>query len=132
MGLILMCVRALAVDRSAAGAPSSRTDDARGPVSGIDPGPERRAALRGATFCTPYAVLERIMSTERIPKIPGPHHPITLEPTTGRVIVRLAGRTIADTHKAIAMRESNYRPVQYVPRSDVDMSFLERTSHATY
>jgi uncharacterized protein (DUF427 family) len=64
-------------------------------------------------------------------KIPGPDHPITLEPAAGRVIVRLAGRTIADTRNAIALRESNYATVQYVPRADVDMSLLERTSHVT-
>lgn len=72
------------------------------------------------------------MATERIPKMPGPDHPITLEPSSGRVIVRLAGRTIADTNKAIALRESNYPTVHYIPRSDVDMSLLERTTHATY
>jgi uncharacterized protein (DUF427 family) len=72
------------------------------------------------------------MATERSPKIPGTDHPIILEPTAGRVIVRLAGRTIADTQKAIAMRESDYPTVQYVPRSDVDMALLERTTHATY
>ena len=30
------------------------------------------------------------------------------------------------------MREAAYPPVQYIPRQDVDMSLLERTSHATY
>jgi len=72
------------------------------------------------------------MDSKRTPKIPGPAHPITLEPSTGRVIVRLAGRTIADTRNAIALRESDYPVVQYVPRSDVDMSLLERTGHSTY
>lgn len=72
------------------------------------------------------------MSTQRTPKVPGPDHPITLEPAAGRVVVRVAGRTIAVTNKAITMRESDYPPVHYVPRTDVDMSLLQRTSHATY
>lgn len=72
------------------------------------------------------------MSTERIPKIPGPDHPISLEPTPGRVVVRLGGQTIADTRKAIAMLEMDYPVVQYVPRSDVDMSLLARTIHSSY
>jgi uncharacterized protein (DUF427 family) len=72
------------------------------------------------------------MATKRIPKIPGPDHPITLEHTPRRIVVRLAGQTIAETDNAISMRESNYPIVHYIPRSDVDMSLLERTTHATY
>jgi uncharacterized protein (DUF427 family) len=65
-------------------------------------------------------------------RIPGPDHPITVEPHGSHVVVRVAGRVIADTHRALTLRESTYRAVQYIPRSDVDMSLLERTSHATY
>lgn len=72
------------------------------------------------------------MSTQRTPKIPGQDHPIALEPTNEHVVVRLGGRTIADTHQAIAMREMDYPVVWYVPRGDVDMSLLERTTHSSY
>ncbi|HKE36504.1 MAG TPA: DUF427 domain-containing protein [Candidatus Baltobacteraceae bacterium] len=72
------------------------------------------------------------MSTQRTPKTPGADHPITLDRIAGRVVVRLGGKIVADTRNAIALRESDYPVVQYVPRSDVDMSLLERTSHATY
>jgi uncharacterized protein (DUF427 family) len=72
------------------------------------------------------------MGTQHSPKLPGPHHPITIEPTRGRVTVRLGERTIADTQRALVMHESSLPPVQYIPRSDVDMLLLERTSHATY
>lgn len=72
------------------------------------------------------------MEMQRTPKIPGPDHPIALAPTPQRVVVRLGERSIADTPSALVMHESNYPPVQYIPRSDVDMSLLERTSHATY
>jgi uncharacterized protein (DUF427 family) len=65
-------------------------------------------------------------------KIPGPDHPITIAPNPARVVVSLGGRVIADTRSALTLREATYPPVHYVPRNDVDMSLLERTSHATY
>ena len=71
------------------------------------------------------------MATKAI-KIPGPDHPITIEPNPARVVVSLGGRVIADTRAALTLREATYPPVQYVPRKDVDMSLLERTSHTTY
>lgn len=66
------------------------------------------------------------------PLVPGPDHPIAIEPTHGRVVVRLGGRIVADTNQALTMRECDYPPVQYVPRADVDVSLLERTTHSTY
>ena len=72
------------------------------------------------------------MQTQRPRLNPGPDHPITLEPTHGRVIVRLGEHVIADTYKAFELRERDYEPVQYVPRSDVNMELLERTTHSTY
>jgi uncharacterized protein (DUF427 family) len=72
------------------------------------------------------------MSTQRTPKIPGPDHPIAVEPTPEHVVVRLGGQMVADTRNAIAMRESDYPVVHYIPRSDVDVSLLERTAHASY
>ncbi|MFC3107636.1 DUF427 domain-containing protein [Undibacterium arcticum] len=65
-------------------------------------------------------------------KIPGPDHPITIEPNPTRVVVSIAGRVIADTRAALTLREASYPAVQYIPRKDVDMSLLERTDHATY
>ena len=64
-------------------------------------------------------------------KIPGPDHPITIAPNPKRVVVTFGGRTIADTTRALALRESTYPAVQYIPRADVDMSMLERTAHGT-
>lgn len=65
-------------------------------------------------------------------KIPGPDHPITIELTRGRVTVTVAGRIIADSRKALTLREASYPGVQYIPREDVEMSLLEATDHATY
>jgi uncharacterized protein (DUF427 family) len=63
---------------------------------------------------------------------PGPDHPITVEPNPHRVVVRLNGRTVADTARALTLREASYPPVHYVPREDADMSLLERTAHGTH
>ena len=71
------------------------------------------------------------MSSKPI-KIPGPQHPITIEPNPKRVVVSVAGRVVADSRNALTLREASLRPVQYIPRSDVDMTLLERTDHATY
>lgn len=68
----------------------------------------------------------------RTVKIPGPDHPIAIEPTQGRVRVMVAGRVVADSRRALSLREASYPAVQYIPRGDVDMSLLERTDHATY
>jgi uncharacterized protein (DUF427 family) len=69
---------------------------------------------------------------EREIKIPGPDHPITIAPNPARIIVRLAGRVIADTTDALTLNERKHDPVFYVPRKDVDMTLLERTAHSTY
>ena len=69
---------------------------------------------------------------ERTVKIPGPDHPITIEANPARIVVSVAGRTIADTREALSLREATYPIVLYIPRKDVDMTLLERTDHATY
>ena len=71
------------------------------------------------------------MTTKPV-KVPGPEHPITVEANPSRVVVSIAGRIIADSRKALTLREGNYPAVQYIPRQDVDMSLLQRTDHATY
>jgi len=65
-------------------------------------------------------------------RIPGPDHPITITPTKGRVTVTVNGRRVADTHEALTLKEAVYPIVQYIPRKDVDMTQLQRTSHQTY
>jgi uncharacterized protein (DUF427 family) len=65
-------------------------------------------------------------------RVPGPDHPITIEPNPVRVLVSAASRVIADTRAALTLREAAYPPIQYIPRQDVDMSLLARTEHVTY
>jgi len=70
--------------------------------------------------------------TEKPIKIPGPDHPITVKPNPARVRVTVAGRVVAETGKALTLREAAYPPVQYIPRQDVDMSQLAPSTHTTY
>jgi uncharacterized protein (DUF427 family) len=72
------------------------------------------------------------IKTSRDMKIPGPDHPITVQPNPTRVRVAFGGRVVADTRRALTLREAGYAPVQYIPRADIDMALFERTAHATY
>jgi uncharacterized protein (DUF427 family) len=66
-----------------------------------------------------------------------PDHRITAKPTGTRVQVTFKGEVIADTTDAIQMQEamesSTVAPVvYYIPRRDVKMERLSRTTHQTY
>lgn len=65
-------------------------------------------------------------------KIPGPDHPITIEPNPKRVVVSVGGAVVADSRDALILREAGYPPVQYIPRKDVDMTLLVRSVLTTY
>jgi uncharacterized protein (DUF427 family) len=65
-------------------------------------------------------------------KVPGPDHPITIAPAEGKVRVTVAGKTVAESTRALRLGEKGYPPVFYLPRSDADMTVLVRTTHSTY
>ena len=65
---------------------------------------------------------EHVEPKPKTVKIPGPDHPISVERNASRVVVTVAGRIVADTRKALTLREVSYPPVQYIPRKDVDMT----------
>lgn len=69
---------------------------------------------------------------ERTVMTPGPDHPITVEPNPSRVVVRAGGRVVADTTRALTLREATYPPVQYIPLADVEPTALETTAGRTY
>jgi uncharacterized protein (DUF427 family) len=73
-----------------------------------------------------------LQADNRPVKTPGPDHPITIERHAKRVVVKVAGKVIADTREALALREASYPAVLYIPRKDADMSLLQRTDHHTY
>ena len=57
---------------------------------------------------------------------------MTIEPSANSVVITVAGKVIADSARALVMREAGRPPVVYVPRKDVDMTRLTRTGHATH
>ncbi len=66
-----------------------------------------------------------------------PGHRIATKPAGVRVQIRFKGELIADTREAVQLEEpmggSTVAPVvYYVPRKDVRMDRLVRTSHQTY
>lgn len=65
-------------------------------------------------------------------KLPGPDHPITISATPNRVQVLFHGHLLADTERALTLKEATYPPVFYIPREDAEMSVLGRTQHSTY
>jgi len=69
---------------------------------------------------------------ERSIKIPGPDHPIEIQPNASRVTVAVGGKLIADSREALTLSEAGYPAVQYIPRKDVDMAALLRSDHVTY
>jgi uncharacterized protein (DUF427 family) len=64
--------------------------------------------------------------------VPGPDHPITITPTTERVVVRVGDHVIAETEAALTLDEASYPPVQYVPIGDVDATVIEPSETETY
>jgi uncharacterized protein (DUF427 family) len=65
-------------------------------------------------------------------KVPSPDHPITITRSGKHVRVSLAGVTIADTTRALELKEASYPAVFYIPRADADMAALTRTAHHTH
>ena len=70
--------------------------------------------------------------TTRPALTPSPDHPITIERNANRVQVRTGNTVLADTANALTLREASYPPVQYIPRADVDLAQLKRSTHASY
>ena len=61
-----------------------------------------------------------------------PEHRIETKPVGLRVRVTFNGEVIADSRNAIRLDESKYASVYYVPRKDVRMERLTRTTHSTH
>jgi uncharacterized protein (DUF427 family) len=65
-------------------------------------------------------------------RIPGPDHPITIGRANGRVTVKVNGHIMADTDKALTLREASYPEVFYIPMDDVDKSAIEPSTRTSY
>jgi len=65
-------------------------------------------------------------------KQPNASHPITIEPHASRVCVKFNGVVVADTQRALALREASLPVAFYIPRDDVRMDLLTPTQHVTH
>ena len=65
-------------------------------------------------------------------KVPGPDHPITITRSGSRVRVSFGGATIAETTRALELKEASYPAVFDIPRDAADMSALTKTGHHTH
>ena len=65
-------------------------------------------------------------------KLPGPDHPITITQNPRRVRVTAGDIVIAESTKALTLKEAKYPAVQYLPREDANMALLERTDRVTH
>ena len=63
---------------------------------------------------------------------PGHPHAITIEKNPNRVKVSFNGTVIADTTRALVLKEGPLPPATYIPREDVQMSYLQQTDHSTH
>jgi uncharacterized protein (DUF427 family) len=64
-------------------------------------------------------------------KQPSPDHPITVKPNPRRVRVTFNGVVVADSSRALTLQEASYPPVQYIPRTDADMTYFAPSDHHT-
>lgn len=59
-------------------------------------------------------------------------HRITVEPASATVRVVLNGVCIAESTRALVLREGSLPPVVYIPRADVDPASLTRSAHRSH
>ena len=62
----------------------------------------------------------------------GSDHPITIEPNPHRVRVLIGGVIVAETTRALTLKEGQLRPVQYIPREDAQMDLFDRTDRTSH
>lgn len=61
-----------------------------------------------------------------------PEHEVVIEPFAGTVAVSLGGVRIAESRRALELRESGYPPVLYVPLEDVNRDLLVASNRDSY
>ena len=58
--------------------------------------------------------------------------PPRLEPTTSHLVVRVAGRTVAETGRGHRVLETSQPPAFYFPLDDVDLTLVQPSRHRTW
>ena len=61
-----------------------------------------------------------------------PEYRVDLEPNPERVSISVGEATLAKSERSLLVVETKHDPVLYIPRDDVTMELLERTSHETF
>lgn len=57
---------------------------------------------------------------------------IKITPATGTWTVRAGGAVLGESTQALELREGDYPPVIYFPRSDIAMAFLDASDKTTH
>ena len=65
-------------------------------------------------------------------KLPGPDHPITITQNPRHVRVTAGDVVIAESARALTLKEARYPAVQYLPREDANMALFERSDRVTH
>jgi adenylate cyclase len=63
---------------------------------------------------------------------PASGYRLSIEPGPERLRVVWNGVTVADTRRALVLRETRHAPVHYLPREDVRMDLMRRTARRTH
>jgi uncharacterized protein (DUF427 family) len=63
---------------------------------------------------------------------PGSDHPIVIAPNPRRIRVLFGGEIVAETTRALTLRQASSPPVHYIPREDARMTRFQRTTHRTH
>jgi uncharacterized protein (DUF427 family) len=58
-----------------------------------------------------------------------PNHTVTVDDVSVRLQVVIGGEVIADTERALLVRETGLPPRYYIPPADVRLELLARTGH---
>ena len=61
-----------------------------------------------------------------------PPRKITLEPAQDTIRIEFGGKTIAESSKALILREGAYPPVAYIPKADVRWEMMQDSDHNTF
>ena len=61
-----------------------------------------------------------------------PGYQMEFEPSAKRVKVVFNGEVVADSTRAMILRETRHAPIYYLPRADVRGEYLVRSDHLTY
>lgn len=70
--------------------------------------------------------------SEKTVLIPGPSHPITIEHSPSRVVVKFGGVVVADTKDAVTLKQPSSPTRFVIPTKDVKMDMLERSEKTSY